>query len=217
MRRVFTMLIAGMLASIACGCGPSPAYVVGAEKPGDATVFVIARGWHTDIGLPVEQIPLPLAVVAQDFPGARFLVFGFGERAYYMSHEETLGQTLSALFPSLSVVLITGLRAPPSDAFGAGNTVALRPPQGDAGRAASFIWHTLEKQHDGALRRLADGPYPGSIFYASSKTYDAFYNCNTWTARALRSAGLPINPRGVLFVGQVMGQARRISALQGAR
>jgi len=210
------MLVAGMLAGMLCGCGPSPAYVAGAEKPNDATVFVIARGWHTDIGLPVEQIPLPLAIVAQDFPGARFLVFGFGERAYYMSRKETLGQTLSALFPSPGVVLVTGLRAPPPDAFGAGNTVALRVPQGDASQAASFIWHTLEKQDDGALRRLADGPYPGSIFYASGKTYDAFDNCNTWTARALHGAGLPINPRGVLFVGQVMGQARRISLLQSA-
>jgi uncharacterized protein (TIGR02117 family) len=194
-----------------------PDSVAGANKPGDTTVFVIARGWHTDIGLPVEQIPLPPAVLARDFPGARFLVFGFGERAYYMSRDEGFGERLSALFPSSSVVLVTGLRAPPSDAFGVGNTVALRPPQKDAGQVASFIWNTLEKQDDGAVRRLADGPYPGSLFYASGKTYDAFYNCNTWTASALRSAGLPINPRGVIFAGQVMGQARRVSALQGAR
>jgi hypothetical protein len=61
--------------------------------------------------------------------------------------------------------------------------------------------------------RIADGPYPGSLFYASSGTYSGFYTCNTWTADALRVGGLPVSSDGVLFAGQVMDRARRAASL----
>ena len=52
---------------------------------GDATIYVVGRGWHTDIGLSVDEVTGPLASLERDFPGIRFMVFGFGEREYYMA------------------------------------------------------------------------------------------------------------------------------------
>jgi hypothetical protein len=60
---------------------------------------------------------------------------------------------------------------------------------------------------------LAEGPYPGSVFYAARDTYDGFYTCNTWTATVLRDGGLAM-PINVLFAGQVMGPARWIRRSQ---
>ncbi len=200
------------LAGLLSGCGTPPP---SALPTAGASVTVIERGWHTDVGLAADQLAGPLARLREAYPGARFLVFGFGDRAFYMSRQETLGETLAALFPGPGVVLLTALGASPQDAFDAGQVVTLWLPQPDLDRIAAFIWQTLDKRDDGSLVRLGDGPYAGSAFYASRRTYDAFDNCNSWTALALHSGGLPIDPDGVLFAGQVMTQARRLAAAAG--
>jgi len=181
---------------------------------GDATVYVVGRGWHTDIGLPVDEVANPLATVEREFPGVSVLVFGFGERNYLMAHDSGSGEMLTALFPSKSAILLTALRASPSEAFGADHVVELRVTQHIVDRIAARIWQILEKQQDGSPLRLADGPYPGSVFYAASETYDAFHTCNTWTALVLHDAGIPVTPNGVLFANQIMDQVRNIAALQ---
>lgn len=181
-------------------------------QPANANIAVIERGWHTDIALPTDELNGPLASLERDYPGARYLVFGFGEREYLMAHGG-FGEMVSALFPSPSAVLMTALRAPPAEAFGADNAVSLRLNQTGVDRIAALIWQDLVQQDEKA-HRLADGPYPGSAFYASNETYDAFHTCNTWTAALLRAGGLPVEQHGVLFSGQVMRQVRRIAELQ---
>ena len=94
--------------------------------------------------------------------------------------------------------------------------IILRLPPGNLARVAGQLWDDLEKTADGRVLRLADGPYVGSVFYASNETYDAFHTCNTWTALLLREAGFPIDPH-VLFAGQVMRQVSVIAARQAAK
>ena len=76
MRTPVVALLAGWLA----GCAVAP--TAGPVPRGEATVYVVGRGWHTDIGLPVDEVTGPLASLESDFPGVRFMVFGFGEREY---------------------------------------------------------------------------------------------------------------------------------------
>lgn len=194
------------------GCAVMP---IAAPVPdGTATIYVVNRGWHTDIGLPVEAVSGPLAALKTTFPGVRYMVFGFGERRYYMARSPDAGEMLGALFPSNSAILLTALRAAPAEAFADHDVVALRIPPSGVEHLATLLWQGLEKTPDGSARRLADGPYAGSVFYASNATYDAFHTCNTWTAQLLRDAGLPMSPQGVLFASQVMQQANQIAALQ---
>jgi uncharacterized protein (TIGR02117 family) len=183
---------------------------------GEASIYVVGRGWHTDIGLPVEEVSGSLASLAQDFPGVRFMVFGFGEREFYMAHTEGSGEMVAALFPSKSAILMTALSASPNEAFADQQVVTLHLPQEGVDRIAARIWNALEKSPQDAAVRLSNGPYPGSVFYASRETYDAFHTCNTWTALALRDGGIPVDTH-VLFVGQVMQQVARIAARQAAR
>jgi uncharacterized protein (TIGR02117 family) len=197
-----------------CGCVSAPHASDAPVLAGDASVYVVNRGWHTDIGLPVDEMTGPLTSLGHDYPGVRFMTFGFGERAFFMARSVGVGDMLAALFPSESAVLMTALRRPPEEAFGSEQVVTLRLTQENADKIAELIWLALEKQPDGSAFRLADGPYPGSAFYASTETYNAFYTCNTWTALVLRNAGLPVNPDGVLFAGQVMQQVQQIAASQ---
>jgi len=207
-------LVIALLAGWLAGCSVMPT-----DDPvpnGEATIYVVGRGWHTDIGLPVDEVTGPLASLERDFPGARFMVFGFGEREFYMARNEGSGEMLAmlaALFPSKSAILMTALRAPPMEAFADHQVVTLHLPQAGVERIATRLWQGLEQSADGSAVRLADGPYVGSVFYAATETYDAFHTCNTWTALVLRDAGVPVDTH-VLFAGQVMRQVSRIAALQ---
>lgn len=182
--------------------------------PGPAIVDVVDRGWHTDIGLPADEITGPLANVARDFPSTRFLTFGFGQREFFMAQHETTGGALRALLPSRSVLLVTTLRTAPAEAFGAQHVVTLHVSQAGAARIEAAIWQQMQKGPDGAPVSLGAGPDPGSVFYAARGTYDAFDTCNTWTVELLRAGGLPVSSGGVVFSGQVMGMARNLAAQQ---
>ncbi len=196
--------------ALVSGCASVPRDA--AIPDGTARIYVVERAWHTDIGLPVDEVSGPLASLEGGFPGIRFMVFGFGERAYYMAHGGDSSAMLGALFPSESAILLTALRAPPDIAFADYGVATLRLPQSGVDRIAEAIWRSLE-QRDGGAVRLADGPYLGSVFYAGRETYDAFYTCNTWTALLLRDAGFPVNTK-VLFADEVMRQAQQIAARQ---
>lgn len=203
----FAALVAGWLAS--CAASPPNAPV----PRGAAAIYVVRHGWHTDIGLPVSDGTGPLALLERSFPGVRLMVFGFGERDYYMARNEGSGEMLAALFPSKSAILFTALRAPPSEAFARQQVVTLRLPSSGVQQIAMRLWDDLAKTESGLPIRLADGPYAGSAFYASTEPYNAFHTCNTWTALLLHDAGLPVNTH-VLFAGEVMQQARQIAARQ---
>ena len=185
---------------------------VSVEPPGDPAVYVIGRGWHTDIGLPVEEIAGPLAKLEKAFPGVRFLTFGFGDRRYLVNRQTTFGAMLAALLPGHSALLMTALLASPQAAFGPSNVVELHVSRAGLDSIEARIWQEFDQSATGEPMLLADGPYPGSVFYAARDTYDGLYTCNTWTAHVLRTGGLPMPATGVLFAGQVMGMARWISA-----
>jgi Protein of unknown function (DUF2459) len=58
---------------------------------------------------------------------------------------------------------------------------------------------------------IRNGFFPGSVFYATRVGYAGTYTCNTWAADALHTAGVAVNPLGVVFAGQTMAQVARIS------
>jgi hypothetical protein len=206
-------VLIGVFAGWLSGCTVMP--TAGPIPVGDATLYVVERGWHTDIGLSVDEVSGPLKSLELGFPGVRFMVFGFGERAYYMGHNTGSGEMLAALLPSKSAILLTALTAPPPEAFPEHKVIILRLPQDSVARVAAQLWDDLEKTPDGSVLRLADGPYVGSAFYASNETYDAFHTCNTWTALLLREVGFPVDPH-VLFADQVMRQVSVIATQQAS-
>jgi len=203
--RLVLVALAEVLLS-ACSAPNPPA-----TAPRDATVYVIGRGWHTDIGLPVEEITAPLAVLKAQFPGVRYLIIGFGDRTFLLSRAATPFSMLTALLPGRGALLITALRATPQEAFGASDVVALRISRGELDHLQARLWREFELASGATPIVLTDGPYAGSLFYAASAPYSGLYTCNTWTAEMLRAGGLP-KPIGVLFAGQVMGMSRWLAS-----
>jgi len=202
--------IALVLALAACASphDPLPAAIEPvADGPASTSVAVVQRDWHTDICLYMGDANAWVASLARGFDGAAMLCFGFGERQFVVERRHDPLTMMGALLPSKAAVLMTVLRASPQAAFGAQNVVEL--PVDAAGLAGlqQYLRASFETDATGAPQSLANGPYAGSVYFAASGTYDAFHTCNTWTARALRSAGLT-EVEDVLFAGSLMREVR---------
>jgi uncharacterized protein (TIGR02117 family) len=178
-------------------------------RPRNEVVYVISGGWHTELGLPLLEISGPLAALKPEFPSARYLVFGWGARDYYMAQDPGIADILRALAPGPAVMLVIPLQIPPEAFFGASNAVLIHAPTDGIERLSQLLWNYLAVGKEGAPRRIGTGPYPQSVFYAATGTYNLSHTCNTWTAEALRVAGLPVRVAGVVFAGQVLDQLPR--------
>jgi uncharacterized protein (TIGR02117 family) len=194
------------------GCAASPPSANLTAGPRTETIYLVERGWHTDIGLQATQLSGTLGRLRETFPGVHTLVIGFGERAYLLHIQHGLIDMLAALAPGPGAILVTALRDAPEAAFPTGDVTVLHVSSLGLARLIDFITESFYIKPDGTLRKIAAGPYPGSLFYASTRTYSIGYTCNTWTAEALQTAGLPVRAAGVVFAGGVADQARRIAA-----
>src|SRR5437763_2873599 len=100
-----------LLASLSACRQLAPPPDSAAEPRGDA-IYVLRGGWHTELALPVSLVGDNLASALQpDFPGARFLVFGWGASDYYMAPDPGLAEAMRALSPGPAVMLVMGLSA----------------------------------------------------------------------------------------------------------
>lgn len=192
---------------LACSRLDPPRLATGQGCDCTEALSVVRRSWHTDVVFEVRSLPSPLAAVARALPGATWLSVGFGDRAWFTEDARGPLPMLGALFGGPAALLVTGLPSPPARAFADDEQVALTVSA--QGRAAmlDFVAAQIETPNP-----IAPGPYAGSLFYATRLRYAATYTCNTWTADALRAGGLPINPNGMVFAGQVMAALRGLSA-----
>jgi uncharacterized protein (TIGR02117 family) len=201
------------------GCSTLHERKVPAASEADAgprvVIYVVKRRWHTDIGFNAADVPLPLAAVRAKLPAAHYLLFGFGDRHYLVNKGRSTAGLLGAVWPGPGVVLVTGLTATPEKAFAEDGVIRLTLSADQARRLEEFVWKTLATV-DGVPTALGAGPYDGSYYYASNLGYSGLNTCNTWTAEALKVAGLPVSSLGVEFSGQVWHQVRKIELEQRA-
>jgi hypothetical protein len=193
----------------------APAPQSSAAPQDAAIIYVARRGWHVDIGFAAADLRPPLKSLLDEFPGARYLFFGFGDRHYLLAKNRGAPVLLAALWPGRGLILATGLTAPPALAFGATHVAALAVTVRQASDAQAFVWYSLAKQTDGdAVKSYAPGPYEGSLFFTAAPKYSAFHTCNTWAAETLAVAALPIQSSGVIFAGQLWSRVRRVEKMQ---
>jgi Protein of unknown function (DUF2459) len=186
-----------------------PAAALPPEADGAATVYVVRRGWHIDIGLATADLPPPLDSIAKDLPEARYIFFGFGDKHYLLAKHHNAPVLLSALWPGAGIMLITGLANSPEEGFGASHVVRLTLSGEQVRALRAFMWNAFETP-GGTLSVYREGPYEGSLYYLATARYSAFHTCNTWAAQALRTAKLAVRSQGVVFAGQLWSQVLKI-------
>jgi Protein of unknown function (DUF2459) len=183
----------------------------GAHDEDQSAMFVVRRGWHIDIGFAAADLKPPLDSLVPQFPGVKFLFFGFGDEHYLQAKNHNAPVLLAALWPGRALILATGLTASPQDAFGASQVIALTVTEPQSRNAQDFIWRSLQQP----VAQMT-GPYEGSLYFTATAKYSAVHTCNTWAAESLAAAALPVHSGGVIFAGQLWSQVRRVEKKQSA-
>ena len=177
------------------------------QAAGAAQVLVVRRGWHVDVGLVAADVAGPLAFIHRQFPGARYVFFGFGDERYVRSHSHQVPELIAAVWPGRGVILVTAIDNVPAEAFGANHVVAIDITATQLTALVRFIADSFAPS--AALPE--SGPYADSRYYAASAGYSGMHTCNTWAAEALQRGGLPVSSRGILMAGQLWAQVRPLS------
>ncbi|MBL0372469.1 TIGR02117 family protein [Rhizobium sp. KVB221] len=202
--RVWRRLLTGtLLVALLIAVGtflPRPLWPT-AEAAGSSTetrqILVLSNPIHTDIAIPVDAAIrarfgfLSAAGVPIDNPAVRYLVFGWGGRSFYLETPRWADlkplPVLRALTIDKSVMHVDVAGMLPVDA-----PAITRHEVDEAGfeRMLVFI------QSSFALDKETPVPIPGAgygrydAFFEANGFFNILVGCNTWTAWALREAGL---------------------------
>lgn len=199
MRSIPAFFLALLLAG--CAAVPLPAACGPAES--GVAIWLVDRGWHTEVLVPASVIVGPLAAATGRFPGAPLIAFGFGKRDWIIAEEQDLATILSGPIPGPGIVEVTGRTGLPGN--------AIRLPL-DAAGVAGLLRFLASSLADPVAPPAVTSRF-GQHFHAASRGYSLAYTCNTWVAEALASAGLAVRPGGVRLTGGVL---RQVGALPRA-
>ena len=173
------------------------------------TIFVTSNGWHSGIVLERRDLPSGRIPETADFPGARYLQFGWGDAEYYPAKQATFGMTLrAALFPTPAVVHVAGLTVPPVRRYPKAEIVSLLIDAAGLEHLVEFINASFQRGNRQRATATGPGLYPDSRFYPATGKFHLFNTCNGWSARALASAGLGVRKSGIQTAEELMRQVR---------
>ena len=199
---VFSAAAAGCAKSIEGLYPPAPAELV---KP----IYVINHGWHTGIAVQRANIPEGVWPEHADVADSEYVEVGWGNREFYTAPKGTLGLALKAVFwPTPAVLHVVGFDGPVEQFFRQREIVEILVSDRGFHQLAAFIGDAYAKDSSGRAIVVGRGQYVNSRFYVAREKYFLLKTCNTWTARALRSAGLPITSLYAVSAGNVMDQTR---------
>jgi len=174
-------------------------------------VWVVDHGWHTGIALDRSSIPRELLPEADDFPTAPYLEVGWGDADFYRTRDAGAALAIrAAVWSRASVIHVVGLPVAPENTFAAEDIVEIRLSHDGFDALVRFVDGSFDREGRQAASRRGAGLYGDSAFYSSRDRYHLLNTCNTWTARALRAAGLAITPIYAMTAGNLMWQVRRL-------
>lgn len=173
----------------------------------DQPVHVVSHGWHTGIILAPENLNHLMPSLAKRFPDCDYYEVGWGDAGFYQAEKITAKITLNAVFlPSETVVHVVGFKGDPADVF-SNSEIRDVSLSGEGMRSLSaFVQSSFARDDTGKLKMLGPGLYGDSQFYEGQGRYHLFNGCNKWTAKALCSGGLEIDPRFKLSAASVMNE-----------
>jgi uncharacterized protein (TIGR02117 family) len=211
LRAVVIQALLLLLAVAACA-SPAPP-IAPVPSPGSSKlIYLVNHGWHVGIAVQRADVSTEAWPESADFGAVRSLEVGWGDGAFYPAPRGTIPLALKAALRSESSVLhVAGFDAPVGEFF-AGTTViavAVSAPGFDA--LTRFVADAYVRDADGRAIVVAPGLYGASRFYRAAGRYRLFDNSNTWTARALRAAGCPVEADRIITAGAVLDAARSLA------
>ena len=183
--------------------------------PHTRLIHITSNGWHTAIVVPAPAL-VATGVIPEleDFSGAAFLEFGWGDRTYYPSNKKTLGMTLNAALVSTPAVMhVAGYQASPIADTGY-EVIPVGLTEEGFRRLAKTLGAEFERPVGGRARAISRGLYPHSFFYRAHGDFHLFNTCNTWTARVLSASGVALSPSGIVTADKLVTRLRAALAVE---
>lgn len=185
-------------------------------EPPVARVIVLDNGFHTDLAVPRAALAAgdgPLAKAVAELAPGDWVLVGWGDARFYVDQariQDRLPDGARAFFmPGNAAVLMLD---PYQGAPGRGMAPSHRREVavGPAGLAAlrRRLEATLETT-DGAPRLVAARPGDDARFYAARGHFWILNLCNTWAARTLNAAGVPVRPLRSVLSAEVLAAVDR--------
>ncbi|QKC86475.1 TIGR02117 family protein [Mesorhizobium sp. NZP2077] len=191
------LLIAVVLAVTLGTLVPRPLWQTAVGKSATRHILVLRNPIHTDIAIPVDDAVrqrfhfLVAAGIPADIPEVRYIVFGWGGRAFYL--ETPTWSQLKAVPVMKALTLDTSVM----HVDVAGDIDQSHPDVagfdiGDDQFAAllDFIQASFQQGPSGPIHIPNAGYSKFDGFFEANGHFNALVGCNTWTAAALRTAGL---------------------------
>lgn len=209
-----SLLLLSVALAACVGPVPPPDTAAAAARSDDHRVLVVRRGWHAGLVLDrADVVETGLMAEAADFASARLIEFGWGDRDFYTARDPGLWLALRAgLAPTPTVLHLTPLAAPPSEP----EVIALGLSDDAFQRLVQAVSDTFDR--GGGNAAIMPGRGAADRFYPAHGEFHLRNTCNTWTARVLASAGVDIDPAGVITADTLMRRTRASHlTLPGAR
>ncbi|RWH68168.1 TIGR02117 family protein [Mesorhizobium sp.] len=197
-RSLATLVAAVLLAAALGTLVPRPLWPAAmAEGEGTRRILVLKNPIHTDIAVPLDDgvrrrfAFLAGAGLPMDAPGARYIVFGWGGRAFYLEtptwSQLKAAPALKALTLDASVmhVDVAGtIKEPHSDVSG------FDIDEAHFAALLDYIAASFRQGPNGPMVVENAGYSTYDRFYEAGGHFNALVGCNTWTAAGLRVAGI---------------------------
>jgi uncharacterized protein (TIGR02117 family) len=185
-----------------------------AQHASCATVFVVYDSWHAALILAKAELPDAVIPETADFPNARYIEFSWGDQDYFPDPNSGVLSALRAAFwSSGSVLHLVGFADEVRRFYPKAEVVELRLAAPAFDRLVAFLNASFARPVSGKRSPPRPGLYDYSRFYPSSREFSLLNTCNTWVARALQTAGLPVTPAGVITAGKLGDQLEKIAPL----
>jgi uncharacterized protein (TIGR02117 family) len=170
-------------------------------------IYVASHGWHTGIILERENMDERMPSLAKRFPDSDYYEVGWGDAGFYQAEKITAKITLNAVFlPSDTVVHLVGLNGDPVSYFSTSEVQEVSISDEGMKSLCEFVESSFATDEDNIPKMLGPGLYGDSQFYEGEGKYHLFNGCNKWTAKALCSGGVDIEPLFKLTSASVMGE-----------
>jgi len=210
---IFALILLSVFVS---GCASVPRTAAIPTSNTKHIIYVVYRHWHTSVVVDAKQLALQSPLLATQVRGEDFARIGWGDGDYFTGKSKSWGSATKALVASgySALQLLTysrdGLKDIPEETI-----VPLAVTDEGLRHLITYISASIAVDNQGKPIRLpaiaVDNLDIGTFFQATDH-YSIFNNCNTWTAKGLQLAGLPLASR--LTAQGVFEQAREISLMQ---
>ena len=184
--------------------------------------YAVSNGWHVGLVVPAGRMNALMPELKKRFDNAKassagvspspsspsrspaYYEIGWGDRGFYEAKEITTLMAVQALFNSPGTVMHVVAVHHPDKAFGRSHITKFCLTEAQLTNLETFIVNSFAKNTADNIISRRPGLYGDSQFYEGAGTYHFLNSCNTWAAKALRSAGFDISPTFKLFSRQVM-------------